>query len=78
MSDIDDELLALAGGDVSSGEDEEPMDMSREASRSPSPAPAPPRDKDAAPRGVAVKKTAAKKKGRAGRSDDESEDEGQA
>ncbi|KAL2144535.1 hypothetical protein VTI28DRAFT_8948 [Corynascus sepedonium] len=78
MSDIDDELLALAGGDVSSGEDEEPMDMSREASRSPSPAPAPQRDKDAAPGGVAVKKTAAKKKGRAGQSDSESEDEGQA
>ncbi|AEO59251.1 hypothetical protein MYCTH_2134860 [Thermothelomyces thermophilus ATCC 42464] len=80
MSDIDDELLALAGGDVSSGEEEEPMDMSRDESRSPAPAPAPAssREKDASARGVAVKKTAAKKKGRASRSDDESEDEGQA
>ncbi|KAL2187029.1 plus-3-domain-containing protein [Thermothelomyces heterothallicus CBS 203.75] len=82
MSDIDDELLALAGGDVSSGEEEEPMDMSRDESRSPTPAPAPApassREKDASARGVAVKKTAAKKKGRASRSDDESEDEGQA
>ncbi|KAL2162411.1 hypothetical protein VTH06DRAFT_7324 [Thermothelomyces fergusii] len=78
MSDIDDELLALAGGDVSSGEEEEPMDMSRDDSRSPSPAPASSREKDASARGVAVKKTAAKKKGRASRSDDESEDEGQA
>ncbi|KAL2148197.1 hypothetical protein VTH82DRAFT_6900 [Thermothelomyces myriococcoides] len=78
MSDIDDELLALAGGDVSSGEEEAPMDMSRDESRSPSPAPASPREKDASARGVAVKKTAAKKKRRASRSDDESEDEGQA
>ncbi|GAB1316248.1 RNA polymerase-associated protein rtf1 [Madurella fahalii] len=80
MSDIDDELLALAGGDVSSGEEEEePMDMGRDESRSPSPAPAPSKEKDTPARGVAVKKTPAKKaKRRGGRSDDESDEEGEA
>jgi RNA polymerase-associated protein RTF1 len=77
MSDIDDELLALAGGDVSS--DEEPMELSRDESRSPSPAPAPSREKDTPSRGLAVKKTPAKKaKRRGSRSDDESDEEGEA
>ncbi|KAL2021991.1 hypothetical protein VTK56DRAFT_6231 [Thermocarpiscus australiensis] len=76
MSDIDDELLALAGGDVSSGEEEAPMDMSRDGSRSPSPAPAS-KDKDASANGVAVKKTSTKKaKKRDDRS--ESDEEGEA
>ncbi|KAK4100038.1 hypothetical protein N658DRAFT_497753 [Parathielavia hyrcaniae] len=79
MSDIDDELLALAGGDVSSGEEEEPMDMSRDESRPPSPAPASSKEKDPALRGVAAKKTASKKaRRRASRSDDESDEEGEA
>ncbi|KAL1839962.1 hypothetical protein VTJ49DRAFT_967 [Mycothermus thermophilus] len=79
MSDVDDELLALAGGDVSSSEDEA-MDMSRDGSRSPSPPPASSsKDKDGPSRGTAVKKATSKKaKGRASRSDDESEDEGEA
>jgi RNA polymerase-associated protein RTF1 len=79
MSDIDDELLALAGGDVSSGEEEEPMDMGHDESRSPSPAPAQPKERDTPARGVAVKKTPAKKaRRRSGRSDDESDEEGEA
>ncbi|EAQ84652.1 hypothetical protein CHGG_08666 [Chaetomium globosum CBS 148.51] len=77
MSDIDDELLALAGGDVSSDE-EEAMDMSRNESRSPSPPAASSREKDTPSRGVALKKTPAKKTRRASRSDNESEDEGEA
>ncbi|SPQ26610.1 f8e7016a-95ce-4a7e-8395-85e6c269b462 [Thermothielavioides terrestris] len=78
MSDIDDELLALAGGDVSSDE-EEPMDMSRDESRSPSPARASSRDKDTPARGAAAKKTTAKKaRRRGGRSDGESDEEGEA
>ncbi|KAL2126198.1 hypothetical protein VTI74DRAFT_1483 [Chaetomium olivicolor] len=79
MSDIDDELLALAGGDVSSGEEDEAMDMSRDESRSQSPAPASSKEKDTPARGVAVKKTGAKRpRRRASRSDEESEDEGEA
>ncbi|KAL2264945.1 hypothetical protein VTJ83DRAFT_7455 [Remersonia thermophila] len=78
MSDVDDELLALAGGDVSSSEDEA-MDMSRDGSRSPSPPPASSsKDKEAPSRGTAAKTTSKKAKGRASRSDDESEDEGEA
>lgn len=77
MSDIDDELLALAGGDVSSGEEDEAMDMSRDASRSPARASS--KERDTPARGVAVKKTPAKKTKKHGsRSDDESEDEGEA
>ncbi|KAK5661668.1 hypothetical protein OQA88_9768 [Cercophora sp. LCS_1] len=76
MSDIDDELLALAGGDVSSDE-EEPMDMSRDGSRSPSPQPTASRKKDTLAKGVAVKKASAKPAKRRSR-DDESEDEGEA
>ncbi|KAK3906746.1 hypothetical protein C8A05DRAFT_29400 [Staphylotrichum tortipilum] len=79
MSDIDDELLALAGGDVSSGEEDEAMEMSRDQSRSPSPAAIQSKEKDTPARGVAAKKTPAKKAGRrASRSDDESDEEGEA
>ncbi|KAK0644511.1 hypothetical protein B0T16DRAFT_417801 [Cercophora newfieldiana] len=74
MSDIDDELLALAGGDVSSDEDEE-MDMSRDGSRSPSPAPV--KKKEAQAKGGAAKKPAAKPAKKRAR-DDGSEDEGEA
>lgn len=77
MSDIDDELLALAGGDVSSDE-EEVMDVSRNESRSPSPPPASSRDKETPAKGVAQKKMPAKKTRPASRSDNESEDEGEA
>ncbi|KAK3316698.1 hypothetical protein B0H66DRAFT_604973 [Apodospora peruviana] len=77
MSDIEDELLALAGGDVSSDNEEEAMDMSRDESRSPSPAPAPAQNETPV-RGVATKKTPAKKAKQRARSDDESEDEGEA
>lgn len=78
MSDIDDELLALAGGDVSS-DDEEPMDMSRDGSRSPSPAPASSKEKDIPARPASGKKTPAKStKRRSSRSDDESDEEGEA
>ncbi|KAK1750834.1 hypothetical protein QBC47DRAFT_87868 [Echria macrotheca] len=76
MSDIDDELLALAGGDVSSDEDEE-MDMSRDESRSPSPPPAS-RKKEASSKGTAVKKTPAKAAKKRTRTDDESDEEGEA
>ncbi|KAL2261097.1 hypothetical protein VTK26DRAFT_4714 [Humicola hyalothermophila] len=77
MSDIDDELLALAGGDVSSGEEDEAMDMSRDESRSPARSPS--KERDAPARGVAVKKTTAKKtKKRGNKSDDESDEEGEA
>ncbi|KAK3305357.1 uncharacterized protein B0T15DRAFT_484990 [Chaetomium strumarium] len=79
MSDIDDELLALAGGDASSAEEEEPMDTSRDGSRSPSPAPASSKEKSTPARGVAVKKTPAKKARRqTSKSDDESGEEGEA
>ncbi|CCC12984.1 hypothetical protein SMACR_06127 [Sordaria macrospora] len=72
MSDIDDELLALAGGDVSDDSGDEAMDMSRDDSRSPSPDPS--RKKDTSARGPAKKSVGRKR----GRSDDESEDENQA
>lgn len=75
MSDIEDQLLELAGGDESS-DNEEPMDMSREDSRSPSPAPSKDK-KDTPARDGSSKKTPAKKTKRA-RSDDGSEDEGEA
>ncbi|EAA28359.1 hypothetical protein GE21DRAFT_9165 [Neurospora crassa] len=71
MSDIDDELLALAGGDASDDSGDEAMDMSRDDSRSPSPEP---RKKDTSTRGTAKKSVGRKR----ARSDDESEDEGQA
>lgn len=77
MSDIDDELLMLAGGDVSSDGDEEAMDMGRDDSRSPSPAPAA-KKKDTPAKGVAVKKTPAKSTKKRARSDDGSDEEGQA
>ncbi|KAM7221312.1 hypothetical protein V8F06_003280 [Rhypophila decipiens] len=76
MSDIEDQLLELAGGDESS-DDEQAMDMSREDSRSPSPPPQ--KDKrDTPARNTPTKKTPAKKASKRARSDDESEDEGQA
>jgi RNA polymerase-associated protein RTF1 len=79
MSDIDDELLALAGGDVSSDEEEEPMKLSRDESRSPSPEAVSSKEKDASSRGTSAKKTPAKRaRRRSSRSDDESEDEGEA
>ncbi|KAK0708370.1 hypothetical protein B0H67DRAFT_590115 [Lasiosphaeris hirsuta] len=78
MSDIDDELLALAGGDVSSDEDEEPMDMSRDESRSPSPAPASASRKETPVKGVATKKGPAKTAKKRARSHDESDEEGEA
>lgn len=67
MSDLEDELLALAGGDVSS-DDGEQMDMSREASESPAPAARKSDSKGGARAGV--------KKGN--RDGDESADEGEA
>ncbi|VBB80543.1 Putative RNA polymerase-associated protein RTF1 [Podospora comata] len=83
MSDaesLDDELLALAGGDeYSDSEDDEPRNKSRgDRSRTTSPAPASSKKTDATTRGVAVKRTPAKKTRRRSRSDDESEDEGEA
>ncbi|KAH8887736.1 plus-3-domain-containing protein [Thozetella sp. PMI_491] len=73
MSDIDDELLALAGGDVSS-DGEEAGDVSREGSRSPLPAPS---KKQAASKGTAQRKPPAKKAKKRTR-DDDSEEEGEA
>lgn len=83
MSDVDDELLALAGGDVSSDEDDAAMDMSRDQSRSPSRSrsrsPTPPRKDSASKGGVAAKKgNAAKGRNRGSRSDQESDEEGEA
>ncbi|KAK0615037.1 hypothetical protein B0T17DRAFT_592873 [Bombardia bombarda] len=76
-SDIDDELLALAGGDVSSDE-EEPMELGREDSRSPSPPPTSAK-RDTPAKGLATRSTPAKKGAkRRARSDDDSEDEGEA
>lgn len=70
MSDIDDELLALAGGDASSDEED-----ARDQSRSPSPS----KSSDAPARGSANKRTPVPKgKRRAGRNDEDSEDEGEA
>ena len=77
MSDIEDQLLELAGGDESSDNEEEPMEMGREDSRSPSPAPS--QDKRESPaRGGATKKTPVKKAKNRSRSEDGSEDEGEA
>lgn len=81
MSDVDDELLALAGGDVSSDEDDAAMDMSRDQSRSPSlsRSPTPPRKDSASKGGVAAKKgNAGKGRKRGSRSDQESDEEGEA
>ncbi|KAK3682098.1 hypothetical protein B0T22DRAFT_530569 [Podospora appendiculata] len=78
MSDIDDELLALAGGDVSSDEEEAPMDLSREESRSPSLPPTPAK-KETPSRGSAAKKPVPKKTAKKrDQSHDQSEDEGEA
>jgi RNA polymerase-associated protein RTF1 len=74
MSDVDDELLALAGGDVSSDEEEASMNISRDESRSPTP---PPAKKEAPVKGIATKKAPAKKPKKRARSDD-SEEEGEA
>ncbi|KAK4229437.1 putative RNA polymerase-associated protein RTF1 [Podospora fimiseda] len=75
MSDIDDELLALAGSDASDAEDSE-----RGQSRSSTPEPSSSKKQDAPARGTATKKTPAKKSGnrRSSRSYDGSEDEGEA
>ncbi|KAK4176065.1 putative RNA polymerase-associated protein RTF1 [Triangularia setosa] len=83
MSDVeslDDELLALAGGDeYSDSEEDEPRNRSRgDRSRTTSPGPASSKKNDAPARGVAVKRTPAKKARRRSSSDDESEDEGEA
>ncbi|KAK4195934.1 putative RNA polymerase-associated protein RTF1 [Triangularia verruculosa] len=82
MSDVeslDDELLALAGGDeYSDSEDDQPRNRSRNRSRTTSPAPGSSRNNDASGRGVAVKRTPGSKGRRRSRSDDESEDEGEA
>ena len=67
MSDLEDELLALAGGDVSS-DDGEHMDMSRGSSESP----APPSKKTDSKAGA----RSGTKKGN--RDADESEEEGEA
>ncbi|KAK4164487.1 putative RNA polymerase-associated protein RTF1 [Cladorrhinum sp. PSN259] len=76
MSDIDDELLALAGSDASDAEDSD-----HGGSRSPSPEPTSSKKQDAPARGTAVKKTPAKRssgKRRGSGSEDGSEDEGEA
>ncbi|KAK3383969.1 hypothetical protein B0T24DRAFT_70833 [Lasiosphaeria ovina] len=78
MSDIDDELLALAGGDVSSDEEEEQIDRSRDESLSPSPPSQPAGRTDTPARGSAVVKTPAKQAKKRARSDDESDEEGEA
>lgn len=70
MSDLEDELLALAGGDVSSDE-EDARDQSRDASDSPAPAP---KRKETPARGDASKTPVKKSKKNA----DESEEEGEA
>ena len=68
MSDLEDELLALAGGDVSS--DDEQMDMSRGGSESPEPQ----AKKNEAPAKSGAKPPARK----ANKNADESEEEGEA
>lgn len=68
MSDLEDELLALAGGDVSS--DDEEVDISRNASESPAPAP----KKNETPARGGAKPPARK----GNRDADESEEEGEA
>ncbi|KAH8902391.1 hypothetical protein BR93DRAFT_904124 [Coniochaeta sp. PMI_546] len=68
MSDLEDELLALAGGDVSS--DDEQVDISRDASESPAPAP----KKNETPARGGAKPPARK----GNRDADESEEEGEA
>jgi RNA polymerase-associated protein RTF1 len=76
MSDVDDELLALAGGDVSSDDEGASMNISREDSRSPSP---PPAKKEAPKKGVAQKRGPAPKKARkSAKAHDSDEDEGEA
>jgi len=71
MSDVDDELLALAGGDVSSDEDDgASMNISREESQTPPPA--------KAAKGVATKKAPAKKAPKRHARSDGSEEEGEA
>lgn len=69
MSDLEDELLALAGGDVSSDDEQQP-DSSRDASESPAPA---------AKRNETPARGGAKAPARKGNRDaDESEEEGEA
>ena len=65
MSDIDDELLALAGDASSDEEDETPMNNRGESSASPD-------------RKVAGKASAKKSGRKAGRRQDDSEEEGEA
>lgn len=77
MSDIEDELLALAGGDVSSDE-EEVGHRGRPASRSPTPPAAAASNNEAlASKGAATKKIPAKKSRKA-KSDDDSVGDEQA
>lgn len=85
MSDIDDELLALAGGDVSSSEDEAPRRSrsrsrsSRAVSRSPAPASTSVKQSiEPVKKGVATRKVPAKKAAKRRPKTDESEEEGEA
>jgi RNA polymerase-associated protein RTF1 len=84
MSDIDDELLALAGGDVSSSEDEAPRHSrsgasSRRPSRSPAPASTSVKQSiEPVKKGVATRKVPAKKAAKRRPKMDESEEEGEA
>ena len=74
MSDIDDELLALAGGDVS---DEEPEDIGSGREEAKSPQPVSSKETGSAKGTAAVKKAIAKKDKKHAPPDD-SEEEGQA
>ena len=75
MSDVDDELLALAGGGDSSDEDEGSLRSSgRAESESPPPAA---KGKEAPTKGVATKKAPANRTKKRGKQDD-SEEEGEA
>ena len=72
MSDLDDELLALAGGDISS--EDEGENMSRDGSRSPAPATS---KSSGATKGMTQRKPPARKARKRSHGDD-SEEEGEA
>jgi RNA polymerase-associated protein RTF1 len=71
MADIDEELLALAGG-ASSDEEDAPMNITRDSSGSPNS-----NKRPAAGKGNSSRKSTGKQSGRRGNQDD-SEEEGEA
>ncbi|KAL1836143.1 hypothetical protein VTK73DRAFT_5190 [Phialemonium thermophilum] len=74
MSDVDDELLALAGGDVS----DDASEPSRDGSASPPPPPSAARKKETSSKAAAAKKAPAKRTKNRSQDDESEEEEGEA